>query len=144
MSRQQFRLLVVLHQLFVFGTIIVYELTVKGLPPEITQFLDVGSSVVEEQGGSGFPVGFDDGLFYGLTFLSVLSSLGLCLFHRWGRALFLFCSLLFILTSPVTQFYVNTGWSAMLGATATILEGMVIALAYFSHVRRMFAPAEAT
>lgn len=144
MSRHQFRLLVVLHQLFGFGSIVVYELTVGGVPPELTQFLDEGSSVVEEEGGGGFQKGFDDALFYGLMFLSVLASLGLCLFQRWGRTLFLLCSVIFILTWPVYQFHVVTGWSEMFGYAATILEGMIIALLYFSHLRRMFAPTEAT
>jgi hypothetical protein len=142
MSRQQFRLLVVAHQLLIFGGLVVYEMTARALPPDLAQYVDVGRSVVEDEGG-GWLRSFDDWLYYALTAASLVGSLGMCLFKKWGRTLFLLCTLVWLFTSPVSEFYVQTGWSSMVGYAATLLEGMIIALAYFSHVRRLFARAEA-
>lgn len=143
MSRQQFRLLAVAHQLLIFGGLIVYEMTVGALPPDIAQYADVGRSVVEEEGGGGiWPGTFHDWLYYVLMFTSLVASLGLCLFKRWGRTLFLACTVSWVLSSLLSEFYVNTGWAALVNYAATLLEGMIIALAYFSHVRRMFTREE--
>jgi hypothetical protein len=143
MSRHQFRLLVVAHQLLVFGGLVVYEMTAGGLPPELAQYADVGRSVVEDEGGSGWLGNVDDWLYYGLLAAALVASLGLCLFKRWGRTLFLLCTVIWVITSPLSEFYVNMGWSTLLGYPATLLEGMIIALAYFSHLRRMFTREEA-
>ena len=142
MSRHQFRLLVVLHQLFVFASLIVYEMSVDTLPPELSSYLGVGGSVVEEPGGGNLSSGFTDWLYYALLFLSVVASLGLFLFQRWGRVLFMFCTILFVLTTPVYESYVSTGWSATLAYVATLFEGMIIALIFFSSLRRLFTESE--
>jgi len=139
MSRHQFRLLVIAHQLLVFGGLVVYEMTAGTLPPELAQYANTGRSVVEDEGGGGWLGSFDDWLYYGLLAAALVASLGLCLFKRWGRSLFLLCTVIWVITSPLSEFYVNMGWSTLLGYPATLLEGMIIALAYFSHVHRMFA-----
>jgi|GEM_PF-3067072 len=141
MSRHQFRLLVVLHQLCVFASLIVYEMTLGSLPPELSGYMGVGGSVVTESDGSGLSLGFTDWLYYGLLFLSLVASLGLFLFQSWGRFLFLLSTVLFFVTTPLYESYVSTGWSAMVGYPATLLEGMIIALIFFSHLRRPFTEA---
>lgn len=138
MSRHQFRLLVVLHQLLVFGGLVIYEMTTDALPPDITDYLDAGSSVLESEDG-GWVSNFLDWFSYAMLCISLVASLGMCLFKSWGRTLFLLCTVILLLSSPVHEFYVNTGWSEMLVYAETLLEGMIIALAYFSHVHRMFA-----
>ena len=141
MSRHQFRLLVVLHQSCVFASVIVYEMTIGSLPPELSGYMGVGGSVVTEADGGSLSSGFTDWLYYGLLFISLVASLGLFLFQSWGRLLFLLCMIFFVLTTPVYESYVNTGWSAMLGYVATLFEGMIIALIFFSHLRRLFTEA---
>lgn len=138
MSRHQFRLLVVLHQLFAFGALIVYEMTVGLLPPELTSYLGVGGSVVEEPGGDGLASGFTDWVYYVLLFASLVASLGLFLFQHWGRPLFLISTILFVLTTPLYESYVSTGWSATLAYVASLLEGMILALIFFSSLSRLF------
>ena len=139
MSRYQFRLLVVLHQSCAFASLIVYEMTVGSLPPELTRYLGVGGSVVEEPDGGGLSSAFTDWLYYALLFASLIASLGLFLFRRWGRPLFLLSTALFVLTTPFYESFVSTGWSATLAYAASLLEGMIIALIFFSHLGRPFA-----
>lgn len=138
MSRHQFRLFVVLHQLFILASLIVYEMTVDSLPPELSGYLGVGGSVVEDPDGGNLSSGFTDWLYYALLFLSVIASLGLFMFQHWGRVLFMFCTILFVLTTPIYESYVSTGWSATLSYVASLFEGMILALVFFSHLRRLF------
>ncbi|HEV2803193.1 MAG TPA: hypothetical protein VGW12_22185 [Pyrinomonadaceae bacterium] len=142
MSRHQFRLLVVLHQVFVFVSLIVYEMTVGSLPPELVGYIGVGGSVVEEPGGGGLARGFTDWLYYAELCVSVVASLGLFLFKSWGRPLFLLVTIFFVLTTPAYESFVSTGWSAALTYVATLFEGMIIALIFFSHLRRLFTGAK--
>lgn len=141
MSRHQFRILVVLHQSFVFLSLIVYEMTVGTLPPELSGYLGVGGSVVTEPDGGGLLSGFEDWLYYVLLLFSLVGSLGLFLFQSWGRPVFLLGTILFVLTTPLYDSYVNTGWAAALGYPATLCEGMILALIFFSHLRRPFTEA---
>jgi hypothetical protein len=126
---------------FVFASLIVYEMTVGSLPPELSGYMGVGGSVVTEPDGSSLSSGFSDWLYYALLCLSLVASLGLFLFQRWGRFLFLLSTILFLVTTPLYESYVNTGWSAMVGYPATLFEGMIIALIFFSHLRRPFTEA---
>ncbi|HEX8633313.1 MAG TPA: hypothetical protein VF703_04095 [Pyrinomonadaceae bacterium] len=137
MSRHQFRLLIVLYQVCIFGSLIVYEMTIGSVAPESGGYLD-GGSVVEEAGGGGLSGGYTDWLYYVHLFASLVASLGLFLFQSWGRTLFLLCAIFYLLTTPVYESYVNTGWASTLGYLASLFEGMILALIFFSHLRRLF------
>jgi hypothetical protein len=137
MSRHQFRLLLVLYQVCVFASLIVYEMTIGSVVPELGGYPD-GGSVVGEPDGSSLSGGYVDWLYYVHLFASLVASLGLFLFQSWGRPLFLLCSIFYVLTTPVYDSYVNTGLASMLGYLASLCEGMIIALIYFSHLRRLF------
>ncbi|HLL15480.1 MAG TPA: hypothetical protein VK388_10470 [Pyrinomonadaceae bacterium] len=134
-------MLVVLHQLFAFASLIVYEMTVGSLPPELSDYMGVGGSVITEPDGSSPASGFTDWLYYAHLFFSLVGSLGLFLFQSWGRPVFLLSTIFFMLTTPIYDSYVNTGWSALVGYPATLFEGMIIALIFFSHLRRLFTEA---
>jgi hypothetical protein len=137
MSRHQFRLLLVLYQTFVFASLIVYEMTIGSVAPELGGYLD-GGSVVEEAGRGGLSSGYIDWLYYVHLFASLVASLGLFLFQSWGRPLFLLCVIFYVLTTPGNESYVNTGWASALGYLASLFEGMILALIFFSHLRRLF------
>lgn len=74
--------------------------------------------------------------------MGLAASVGLCLGHRWGRTLFLVTFVTALLTTPFTEFYLSTGWTAFVAYLAGMTEGMIIALAYFSPVRRMFEKSD--
>ena len=139
MSRHQFRFLVVANQLLSFGWWWVRDLSADAIPAELISYFEMDESVM------GVPAG--DGMFAGdllynisiiLTFLCVVAAVGLCLAHRWGRNLFFFCFVVELSLSPLTPFYISTGWRSLVGYLYTITQGMILALMYFSHLRRMF------
>jgi hypothetical protein len=47
-----------------------------------------------------------------------------------------------LLLTLATDAYINTGWSAFVSYLAGITGGMLLALVYFSHVKRMFENAK--
>ena len=135
MTRQQFRLLVVLYQFVAFGLLIVSELPEQFLPPEMGNGYD--QSVLDAPGSSFFD-DIPQMIYYATTFLNVVASIGLCFGKKWGRSLFVGCALALLLSLWLGDGYYSGGWSSALNYVASLLEGMIIALIYFSHLRRMF------
>ena len=137
MTRQQFRLLVVLYQFVAFGLLVVSELPEQFLPPDIRN--DSGQSVLDVPGNS-FLDDIPRLIYYAATFLNVVASIGLCFGKKWGRSLFVGGVLAILLSSWLTDgYYLGGGWSGALSYVTNLLEGMIIALIYFSHLRRMFS-----
>jgi hypothetical protein len=143
MSRHQFRLLVVINQLLVLGAIVVHEITDRSLPPELKSYLGIDESVLNAQIASVTPLS-DVPYWLGTAIIltGLAASVGLCLGERWGRSLFLVTFAAALLTTPLTEFYLSTGWTAFVSYLVGTTEGMIIALAYFSPVRRMFQKSE--
>ena len=143
MSRHQFRLFVVIKQLLVFGSIIVDEISYTSLPPELRSYLGLDNSVLNAQITSVTPL---SDVPYWLGWLSLLTgvvaSVGLCLAQRWGRTLYLATFLLALFLTLTTEFYLASGASSFVYYLAGTTEGMIIALVYFSPVRRLFIREE--
>lgn len=72
------------------------------------------------------------------TFLGILAAVGLFLFRRWGRTVFLICLLTELAVTVLTGPHVNTGWTMLVGYIYSIIEGVILALIYFSPIREMF------
>ena len=143
MSRHQFRFLVVLNQLLILASVIVYELTESSIPPEIRAYFSFDQSVLDTEITNITPL---TDVPYWLGTLSILmgfvASIGLCLGQRWGRSLYVITFLTAVLMTTLTEFYVSTGWSAFVGYFASTTEGMILALIYFSPIKRMFGKNE--
>jgi hypothetical protein len=145
MSRHQFRLLVVLNQFLIVAAIVVQEITDGSLPPELRSYLGIDESVLDTQIVSVTPLS-DVPYWLGIVviLMGLAASIGLCLGKRWGRSLFVVTFVVALVTTLFTDFYLNTGWTAFVSYLAGSTEGMIIALAYFSPVRRMFKRSEET
>ncbi|MBB6066170.1 hypothetical protein [Pseudoxanthomonas broegbernensis] len=76
-----------------------------------------------------------------LTVVYVCAYLGMILYKKWARALLTTTALLGGLSIPLYGMSVQSGYEAMLGYFATLGDGMVIALSFFSELRLKFSKA---
>lgn len=139
MSRQQFRLLVVFNQLLFYGTVLVQGFTDAALPEELLDFVLAEPSLLD--GGSGADSSaawWAETLFMVTAIASLVASVGLCFGRAWGRRLFLVCFILLYVPVVLTPVYVDTGWTILVGSLNCTTTGMILALVYFSHLKRMF------
>lgn len=139
MSRQNFRLLVVINQILLFGIYFVQELTDRTLPPPLRDFLGLDGSVLDSEAGAApfldtLPYYFD----LAFVFASLVGAVGLCLGRRWGRTIYFLSFVGSVLVTPLSPFHVSTGWTSLVSSLFGTTEGMILALAYFSHLKRMF------
>ena len=76
-----------------------------------------------------------------IAFLAVLLAvqIGLFCFHRWARAGFLGLTLVFLVTVPFLGLSIYLPLEAAITELISISDGLIIALAYFSPLRRQFA-----
>jgi hypothetical protein len=139
MSRNQFRLLVVVNQLLILLTIVVQDISDKSLPPELKSYFGMDESVLNTQVTSVSPLS-DVPYWIGtaLLFSGAVASVGLFLGKRWGRSLFLLTWLAMLLLTLSTEVYINTGWTSFVSYLVGTTDGMILGLVYFSHVKRIF------
>lgn len=139
MSRNQFRLLVVVNQLLFFAAVVVQDVSDQTLPPELKNYLGIDHSVLNAQLSSVSRLS-DTGywIWTALLFAGAVAAVGLFYGKRWGRSLYLLTWLASVLLTLMSDVYVDTGWTASVSYLATTTEGMILALVYFSHVRRIF------
>ena len=143
MSRNQFRLLVVMNQLLILASMVVQEITDRFLPPELRSYLGIDESVMNTQ-ITGVTSLSDVPYWIGtaIILIGLVAALGLYLGKRWGRSVFLLNCLATLLVTLLTDFYVSTGWTSFVSYLVAITDGMILGLAYFSHVKRMFDKPE--
>ena len=135
MSRSQFRFLVVLNQLLIIASLPVQEISEQSMMPQ----LRTGNSVLNQQ---GLPPLTDIPYWVGtaIIVIGVVAAIGLCYGKRWGRTLYLMIAVAALMSSFLTDVYVNTSWTGFIAYLVGTTEGMIIGLAYFSHLKRMFEP----
>lgn len=139
MTRSQFRLLVVINQLLILVSVAVQEVTDKSFPPELKSYLGIDESVLSTQ-GTGFT-----GLHWVawvIILAGVIASVGLCFGKRWGRELYLLTCLTALCTTLTTPVHIYSAWTGFVSYLVGTTEGMILGLAYFSHVKRMFQHSE--
>ena len=140
MTRSQFRFLVVANQLFILASIAVPEITDPWMmPPELKAYLDMDASVLN------VATTFSDVPFWVARVniaMGVIAAIGLCFGKRWGRTLYLLVFIASLITTFLWETFVSTPLTTFVSYLATITEGMILGLAYFSHIRRIFEPAE--
>jgi hypothetical protein len=139
--RRNFQTLVVVHQLLVFASAVVQSVTDVWLPPELQGYLGVEQTLFEEGPGAEAPFEAARVLWWVLTAASLAASAGLLFFRRWGRTLFVAVAAVGVLLAPIGGLYVDVGWTVMVSSLAGLCEGAIIALVYFSPLRKMFARA---
>jgi hypothetical protein len=71
-----------------------------------------------------------------------ISMYGLFTVRRWGPRLSVIATLLLIMSSPLSNYYLNSGWAVVFTQLSLITWGMVVALAYFSPLQAHFRGEE--
>ena len=135
MSRHTFKLLVVGNQILLLASTLIAEMMNNASTEDESVFVTENSNWPPL---SDVPYW----LAWILLLTGLIAAVGLCLEHRWGRTLFVATFAAAVISTPLTEFYVTSGWASVFGYLATTTEGMIIALAYFSPVKRMFEPSE--
>ena len=91
----------------------------------------------------GHPVPVPQSLLIGLVVVSAVLFLwavvGLFLFWRGSRLVFVLVLLAFAAAEPLYPFYIIRGWNQLLIHIRLALHGFIIALIYFGPPRRFFA-----
>lgn len=133
-------MLVVLNVVLAFSATFVSHLAESSIPPELQSYFDSGVSVLEAENDSAFSLIYGwTAIYLSLDLLTVVAATGLCLGRRWGRTLFLLCFAVVVLLTPFHGISISAGgWTSVFGFLRDTTEGMILALAYFSHLRRMF------
>lgn len=139
MSRNQFRILVVLNQLLILATVVVQEMFEQSLPTELRSDPVTDGSVMNPETITALSPSFLQSWFgTAVLVLGLAASVGLFFGQRWGRTLFLLSLLGTLSFSLKSDIYISNGWSGFVAYLASMTDGAILALAYFSHVKRMF------
>ncbi len=77
----------------------------------------------------------------GLTVVYACAYIGMIFYKKWDRALLATTALFGGLVVPLYGVSVQSGYEAMLGYFATLDDGMIIALSFFSELRLKFSKA---
>ena len=84
-----------------------------------------------EYNGYGAVLPIHHPLFYGAWFcLLLIAALGLYFFQNWARHLFLALSFLNLAFAPFSGFVVLAPLDALFSATVSLLDGVILAMAY--------------
>jgi len=138
--RRNFQIIVVFSQLLAIAIVVVQYVTESSLPPELLGYLSNYESILIPDKQSILEL-LTDIPFLIQTLLGIVAAVGLILFTTWGRPVFLIYIAAELVLSLLMGPYVSTGWTVFVGYVYSILEGMILALIYFSPIRKMF-PAQ--
>lgn len=133
MSRQKFRLIIIIHWLLVVAYTIILFATENLLPSELRSYLDTQANTSI----TAYEIVF---LIFGIVYFifCVALSVGLFLFKRWAKNIILpsvvIGSLLILASGPC----VETEWTSFFGYILNLFDGIIFALVYLSPVSRMF------
>jgi hypothetical protein len=125
---------VILNQLFVLAALVVQKLTDRLLPPHLRNYVGGEESLFDTQIASSL----SDVIYWLVLLMGLIASAGLCLEKRWGRTLFVLTFVTALVNALLVDFYVDTGWTVFVSYLVGVTDGMIIALVYFSPVKRMF------
>ena len=137
MTRRHFQILVVVWQLLVLGFLAAGYATELTLPVELSSDPSTYGSVLDPDGYTTMEIAFD-AAFWTEIFIGLLAAIGLVLFKAWGRTALVVFLLFGLLITPASGFYMTTGWANLVGYLCSLCEGGIVALAYFSPIRKMF------
>jgi hypothetical protein len=141
MVRRKFQILVVLSQILTIGITVVNYMTHSWLPPELLGYLSDYETVLIPDRYSAIEL-LSDVPFLVQTLLGILAAAGLILFKPWGRPVFLVYIAASLAVTVLAGHYIGTGWTSLVGYLASLAEGVILALIYFSPIRKMFGAQE--
>ena len=137
MLRRNFQILVAASQILTIGTVVVQYLTESSLPPELLGYLSDYETILIPDRLSIIELSTNIP-FLVQTLLGILAAIGLILFRTWGRPVYLVYIAAELIITVLAGPYISTGWTAFAGYVSSITEGLILALMYFSPVRKMF------
>ena len=142
MTRNQFRILVVLNQLLLFAAVVAQERFDRSFPTEPTSDPGADVSVMNPETITAVSYSYIQDWFGTAILVSgITASIGLFFGQRWGRTLFLLTCVATIFFPLDMGLYITDFWTGCFSYLATLTQGAILGLAYFSHVKRMFAKA---
>ena len=137
MTRRHFQILVVVWQLFILGYLAVDYATELPLPVELSGDPSTYASVLDQDRYPMMEMAYD-AAFWTHIFIGLLAAIGLVLFRAWGRTALVVYLIFGLVITPASGLYMTTGWSTLVGYLCSLIEGGIVALAYFSPIRKMF------
>ena len=133
MTRKNFRILLVLSWLLVIAGVMASFITEKTLPPELQSYLErvenaplTNSEIVLAVVDIAFIV------------FAVVLTVGLFRFRRWAKTLLPISYVLGLALIPGDGPYVESGWASFLFFLGSLVDGIILALVYFSPLREFF------
>ncbi|MBW4490758.1 MAG: hypothetical protein KME12_23540 [Trichocoleus desertorum ATA4-8-CV12] len=133
MTRKNFRRLLVLSWLLVIPVVIVSFATETSLPPELQNYLERVESAPLANGE--IVLATVNTTF--IVFALVLAA-GLFRFRRWAKTLLPMYYVLGLLLLPFNGPYVESGWATVLIHSGVTLDGVILALVFFSPLKESF------
>lgn len=137
MLRRNFQITVAFSQILAIGVVVVQYLTESSLPPELLGYLSIYETILIPDRQSALEL-LTNIPFLIQTLLGIMAAVGLILFRTWGRPVFLVYVAAELVLSLLTGPHVNTGWTVFVGYICSLAEGGILALMYFSPIRKMF------
>jgi hypothetical protein len=137
LSKSTFRMLLVAEVFLQISGVVVSALTTWLLPEELRTFLRTAPT-------SNFSTSDWIVLGQGVIFLTVFfaSRIGLFVFWRRARTLYLVSVILLLGLTPFFGPYIDAGWGHALDGAALISSGLILAVIYFSPLSLDFEVAD--
>lgn len=142
MLRRNFQIIVASSQILAIVLLVVMYVTESSLPPELLGYLSGYETILVPDRYSILELSTNIPFLIERS-LGILAVVGLIRFKAWGKSVFLIYLgvelILMVLSGP----HVSTGWTSFVGYIYSVVEGVILALIYFSPIRKMF-PREAS
>lgn len=137
MLRRYFQIIVIMSQVLALLITVVQYITESSLPPELLWYLHAYASILIPDRYSVLEL-LTNIPFLIQTSLGLLAAVGLILFKTWGKSVFLIYLAAELVITLLSGPYVSTGWTVFFGYLCSLTEGVILALMYFSPIRKMF------
>jgi hypothetical protein len=131
MTKNQFRAVVGLNVLIDIVSVIAIFTLAPALPPELESWMSQQADT---------PYGAFEWIVTALAAAYVVATIGLFFFARWSRAVYAVTAIAVMISTLFAGPSVATALDNFSNEAVLLLDGAIIALAYFSNVRHHFEP----
>jgi hypothetical protein len=133
MTKRGFKLLIIVKWVLFILIVVALLLTERFLPPELRSYNEgIRNSPATTEGWILLAVGTAFLLF------GIVLSVGLFQFKKWAKQLLLLSYIIGILLILFSGPSIQTIWTEILSYMASLVDGMILALVYYSPVGEMF------